>query len=82
MQRLSGVSAPGRKNLKNKKRRKQGQRPFAERRKEGHYLRPLQGRRDAHLRHGRQPSEVHAGYGRGVQRLLHHQLPCPHDQGH
>ena len=30
MQRLSGVSAPGRKNLKNKKRRKQGQCPFAE----------------------------------------------------
>mgnify|MGYP003192061915 CR=1 FL=1 len=45
----------------------------------GHHLRPGQGRHHAHLCHGSEPQAVHPGDGRGLQRLLHHQLPGPHD---
>ena len=47
--------------------------------KKGHHLRPGQGRHHAHLCHGSEPQAVHPGDGRGLQRLLHHQLPGPHD---
>ena len=30
------------------------------------------------VRHGSQPGEVHAGHGRGVERLVHHELPRAH----
>ena len=40
---------------------------------------PCQGRHHAHLCHGSEPQAVHPGDGRGLQRLLHHQLPGPHD---
>ena len=43
----------------------------------GHHLRPGQGRHHAHLCHGSEPQAVHPGDGRGLQRLLHHQLPGP-----
>lgn len=31
--------------------------------------------------HGRKPQKVYAGHGCGLQCILHHQLPRPHDQG-
>ena len=56
-----------------------GLRPLPARGEKGHHLRPGQGRHHAHLCHGSEPQAVHPGDGRGLQRLLHHQLPGPHD---
>ena len=60
--------------------KEKAQAPHRRRRQARRHVCPLQGRHP-HVRHGREPGQVHLRHAVRVQRVLHDELPGPHRKG-